>query len=187
VTASQRARDAFDRFLDDAARWVRPQEVAGRDELHARTVVALLVRHPPLRAMAWYRIATLALELNVRVAPSWIQRRMLRLYGLEMVPGCIVGGGLYIAHPVGCVLVSEGIGRNVTVIGQVTFGTRNDNRWPRLGDDVFVGAGARVLGGIDVGAGARVGANAVVTRSVAPGETVVGVPARAVSQPESGR
>jgi serine O-acetyltransferase len=187
VTLSQNARDGFDRFLDDAARWVRPQQVAGRDELSARKVVGLLVRYPSLRAMAWYRLATFALESNIRVVPSWIQRRMLRLYALEMVPGCKIAGGLYIAHPAGCVLVAEWIGHNVTVIGQVTFGTRTDDRWPRIGDDVFVGAGARILGGIDIGPHVQVGANAVVTRSVEAGQTVVGVPARPLDHRDAGR
>jgi serine O-acetyltransferase len=172
--------ETLTRFRDDAARWVRPQEIAPIDQVTPMVMASLLLRHPPLRAMAWFRIATLAKYLGVRGVPSWVQRRLLRLYGLELVPGSDIGGGFYIAHPVGCVLVAESIGRNVTVIGQVTFGTRTDNRWPRIGDRVFVGAGARILGGIDIGEGASVGSNAVVMESVTPGTTVVGIPARPV-------
>ena len=105
---------------------------------------------------------------------------MLRLYGLQIEPGASVGGGLYIAHPVGCVLFAEHIGTNVSVISAVTFGTRGDGAWPRIGDEAFFGAGSRVLGGIAVGAGALIGANAVVIHDVEPGATAVGAPARVV-------
>jgi serine O-acetyltransferase len=105
-----------------------------------------------------------------------------------MSVGADIGGGLYIAHPVGCVLMAEGIGSNVTVISQVTFGTRNDGRWPTIGDDTFFGVGARVLGGVAIGRAAQVGANAVVLTDVAPRTTVVGIPARpVVSRVEPGR
>lgn len=180
MQASSPTTEALARFRDDAARWVRPQEIAPIDEITPMVMARLLLRYPPLRAMAWFRIATLAKQRGVRGVPSWVQRRLLRLYGLELVPGNDIGGGFYIAHPVGCVLVAESVGRNVTVISQVTFGTRTDNRWPRIGDGVFVGAGARIIGGIEIGAGASVGSNAVVMNSVDAGTTVVGIPARPV-------
>ena len=110
-----------------------------------------------------------------------MQRRLLRVYGLELAPSTPVGGGLYIAHPVGCVLHAASIGENVTVIGQVTFGYANDARWPTIGDRAYLGVGARVLGGVTIGADARVGANAVVLGDVPPGSTAVGVPARVLT------
>ncbi|MCB0965223.1 MAG: serine acetyltransferase [Ilumatobacter sp.] len=140
----------------------------------------LLVRHPSFRAVVWFRVAALANRCRMRSIPGLIQRRLLVKYGLEIPPGMDAGGGLYIAHPVGCVLVAEHVGENVTVIAGVTFGTRNDARWPTVGDGVFVGAGARVLGGITIGDGASIGANAVVVHDVEPGATVVGIPARPV-------
>ena len=161
----------------DAARWVEPQQFSDPASIDSRTLAKLLLRHPPLRAMAWFRLGTAAFESGVRGLPSWTQRRLLRLYGLELRVGADVGGGLYIAHPVGCVLAADSIGNNVTVISQVTFGTRDDGRWPTIGDRAFFGAGARVLGGITIGADARVGANAVVLKDVPPGSTAVGVPA----------
>lgn len=165
-------------FTMDAARWVRPQQVADPAEVTPRRLVAMLLNHPPLRAMAWFRFGCLANELGIRGVTGWVQRRLLRLYGLELRPGADVGGGLYVAHPVGCVLEAEHIGENVTVISLVTFGTREDARWPRIDDGAFLGVGCRVLGGITLGAGARVGANAVVIHDVEPGQTVVGIPAR---------
>ena len=75
-------------------------------------------------------------------------------------------------------LHAESIGENVTVVGQVTFGTRNDARWPVISDEAFIGVGARVLGGIRIGCRATVGANAVVVADVPDGATAVGIPAR---------
>lgn len=161
----------------DMARWVRPQEVADLSELTFAVAVTLLYRHLPLRAMAWYRFACALHHLGAPLVPGYVQRRLLRLYGLELIPGAAIGGGLYIAHPVGCTLVAESIGNNVSVISNVTFGFRNAG-WPRISDDVFIGAGARVIGAITIGEGARVGANAVVLDDVDPHTSVVGVPAR---------
>lgn len=173
--------DAIDRFLSDAARWVRPEEVADRSELTWPLVARLLYQHPSLRAMAWFRLASWAHERHVRVVPSAIERRIQRLYGLEMVAGADIGGGLYIAHPVGCTIVVESMGANVSVMASVTTGRLEERRWPRIGDRVFIGAGARILGPISVGADAIVGANAVVVHDVPVAATVVGIPARVAS------
>jgi serine O-acetyltransferase len=161
----------------DAARWKVQEEVADADALTGKEILTLLWRYPSLRAMAWYRVASLAKELRVPALPGILQRRLLRVYGLELLPGADVEGGLYIAHPAGVTVVAERIGRNVTVIAGVTVGYRQGRRWPRLGDGVYLGAGARVLGDIDVGDGAKIGANAVVIRDVPAGATAVGVPA----------
>ena len=167
-------------FQSDAARWVNPQQVADLAEVTPSVALRLLVRHPPLRAMAWFRFGSACRNAGVRGVASHVQRRLLRVYGLELAPSTRCGGGLYVAHPVGCVLHAASIGANVTVVGSATFGTRTDGRWPVIGDGAFIGVGARVLGGITVGDGAEIGANAVVIRDVAPGDTVVGIPARVV-------
>ena len=168
----------LERFRRDVARWVRPQEVASLDEVTWGRTLRLLYAHPPLRAMAWFRLASAAKTMRIPAVAGIVQRRLLRLYGLELSPGADIEGGLYIAHPAGTVVAVERVGRNLTVIAAVTVGMRNEPRWPRIGDGVFIGAGARVLGGIDVGDGASVGANAVVVRDVRAGATVVGIPAR---------
>jgi serine O-acetyltransferase len=184
--SAQSAADHWQLFVLDAARWVRPQMVADRSEVTPQVLAKLLFRHPPLRAMAWFRLASWLRRRRVPAVPGVLQRRLLRLYGLELSPGADIDGGLYIAHPAGTVVAVERMGRNVSIIAAVTLGTRTDARWPRIGDDVFIGAGARVLGGIDVGTGAVVGANAVVLRDVAPAATVVGVPARPIGTPDRG-
>jgi len=161
----------------DAARWVVPQAVSPVELVTPALLARLLYRHPPLRAMAWLRLAAALRKIGVPGVSGWAQRRLLRLYGLEIAPNQDIDGGLYIAHPVGCVLMAEHIGANVTVISSVTFGTRDDARWPVIGDGVFVGVGARLLGGITIGDGARIGANAVVLQDVPAGCTAIGIPA----------
>jgi serine O-acetyltransferase len=174
-------RAAHRLFLLDAARWVQPEHVVDPSSIDTRTLLRLLWWHPPLRAMCWFRLGGAAKALDVKGAAGWVQRRLLRLYGLEILVDQPVGGGLYIAHPVGCVLVGAAIGENVTIISQVTFGKRDDGVWPKIGDRCFFGVGARVLGGIEVGDDARVGANAVVLDDVPAGATAVGIPARIVA------
>lgn len=165
---------------EDAARWIRPEQVAPVEEVTPKRLLVLLARNPSLRATTWYRIAHASHRLGVRGLPTILQQRLLTRFGLEIAPATVIGGGLYIAHPVGCVLVADPIGRNLTVVGAATFGARAGAQWPTIGDDVFVGIGARVLGGIHVGNGARIGANAVVLRDVEPDTTVVGAPATPV-------
>jgi serine O-acetyltransferase len=85
-------------------------------------------------------------------------------------------------HPIG-VVVNSAVrgGRNVWIESGVVIG---DNRGgvPALADDIFIGSGAKVIGGVAIGSGARIGANAVVLRDVAANTTVVGIPARPVTK-----
>lgn len=168
----------LDLFRQDAARWVRPQQVAEPHEVTLRGTLRMLLRHPPLRAMAWFRVGSWAKAAGLSGVPGWCQRRIARLYGLEISPGDDIGGGLYVPHPAGTTIAVHRVGRNVSVIAGVTIGARKGYVWPRIGDRVYVGAGARVLGDIDVGDDASIGANAVVIDDVRPGATVVGIPAR---------
>lgn len=178
MQTSTAVREAWELFLLDSRRWVRPEQVAGPHEVTPQRVAVLLLRHPPLRAMGWFRLATLAQQLRIKGLPSYLQRRLLRLYGLELVPGAPIGGGLYIAHPAGCTLVVESIGTNVSVMGANTFGRLQEERWPSIGDRAFIGTGARILGPITVGPDAVIGANAVVLNDVPAGAVAVGVPAQ---------
>lgn len=162
----------------DLARWVRPEQIADIDEVTPSVALRLLSRHPPARAMLLFRLGSLANASGVRGVPGAIQRRLLTRYGMEIAPSTPVGGGLYVPHPVGCVLHARSIGENVSVIGNATFGTRTDGEWPTIGDRVFVGVGARILGGVTVGSDAVIGANAVVVSDVPPSHVALGVPAR---------
>jgi serine O-acetyltransferase len=166
------------RFYQDACRWIRPGEVAQPSELSFGVLALLLYRYLALRAMAWFRFGAWCHQRGIPLLPSFIQRSIFRKYGLEIQIGADIEGGLYIPHPVGTVVAPARIGRNCSIIAAVTIGLRKEWAFPTIGDDVMIGAGARVLGGIQIGDGAIIGANAVVIDDVPAGSTVVGVPAR---------
>lgn len=128
-------------------------------------------------ALSRWHLAPLAL------LPHWLNK---------VLNGCVIGvraqfgPGFVLIHPIGVVINSSTRGgRNVWIESGVVIG---DNRGgsPVLGDDIFVGAGAKIIGRVEVGSDVRVGANAVVLKSVTPGTTVVGIPARPVSGSEAG-
>ena len=169
-----------DKLVADALRWVRPGEIPDRADLTWPRLLALLFRHPPLRAMLWFRIGTWCKQHRLPVLPGLIQRHIYFRFGLEIWVGAEIGGGLYVPHPSGTVIAIRRMGRNCSVIHSATLGMRNRWEFPDIGDEVFIGAGARVLGGISVGSRAVIGANAVVLHDVPIGATVVGVPARVV-------
>lgn len=110
------------------------------------------------------------------------------LFGLEIAVRCEIGKGLYFPHTQGTVIGANSIGENATIYHNVTFGAReidlgySESSRPTVGDNVIVGAGAKVLGAVNVGDGARIAANAVVIEDVPAGATVGGVPARIVKQ-----
>lgn len=176
----------FELFLRDAQRWVTPGEIADRSVMTLPRVLKLLFRHMPLRAMLWFRIGSWCKERGIPGIPGLTQRHLYSAHGLEIWIGAEIGGGLYIAHPIGTVIAVDRMGDNCSVIASATLGLRNDRSFPDIGNNVFIGAGARVLGGVRVGDGAIVGANAVVVDDVPAGATVVGIPARVLRDAERG-
>jgi len=170
--------EAWERFLADAARWVSPEQIGDPDELSPPKIAVLLMRHRELRAVGWFRIGGWARERGVRGASWFVDQRLQRLFGLDIPVNTDVGGGLYIAHTVGVTVTATRIGRNATLVGGLTIGINGHGNGPTLGDGVYVGAGARVLGDIHLGDGVKVGANAVVLNDVPAYLTVVGAPAK---------
>ncbi|MBA2467312.1 MAG: serine acetyltransferase [Sphingomonas sp.] len=108
------------------------------------------------------------------------------LTAIDIHPGARIGRNFFIDHGFTVIGETAEIGDDVTIYQNVTLGGTNPStgvggkRHPTLGDRVVIGSGAQILGPVVVGEGAKVGANAVVTRDVVPGATMVGIPARAV-------
>ena len=108
------------------------------------------------------------------------------LTAIDIHPGAKIGKRFFVDHGFTVIGETAEIGDDVTIYQSVTLGGTNPTageggkRHPTVGDNVVIGSGAQVLGPIDVGAGAKIGANAVVTKDVAPGATVVGIPAKPV-------
>jgi len=167
-------------FREDASRWIIQGTLTPAAQVTFLRAIVLLYRYRALRATLWFRIGGWFQRQRVPLIPGIIQRRITTVYGLEIEVGIPIGGGFYIAHPVGTVIASRGIGENCSIISSVTIGMRNEWAFPKIGYNVFIGAGARVLGGITVGDNAVVGANAVVIEDVPAGATVVGIPAKVV-------
>lgn len=161
----------------DAARWIVPQQVASLSQVTFGKVLKLLWKHPPLQAVLWFRFGSWCRQKRIPLG-GIIQNLIFFVYGFEIPVGADYGGGLYVAHPVGTVIGAKTMGENCTIISSVTIGMRNEWAFPVIGSNVFIGAGARVLGGIQVEDNVIIGANAVVIDDVPAGATVVGIPAR---------
>ncbi len=166
---------------EDAREWKRMgylgSEKADRP-VRLGDVLRLWWTHAGLRATVRYRLSHAAHRRHIPLLPGMLARTNLRRYGLDIVATVPIGPGLYIPHPVGTVVMAVSLGARCHLISGVTIGMRNTHAFPRIGDDVVISAGARVLGDIYVGDGAIIGANAVVISSVPDGATMVGAPAR---------
>lgn len=100
-------------------------------------------------------------------------------FGIELGNDITLGEGVWFIHPLGIVVGGNArVGARVRFFGNNTVGTAKENGYPTIEDDVWVGAGARILGPITIGARSVIGANAVVVKSVPPDSVVTGVPAR---------
>lgn len=119
-------------------------------------------------------------------AVAWWMRRHYEIkYGIEVPSRTLIGPGLYFGHCGGIVINSAAvIGRNCNVSHDVTIGQTNRGSkqgCPTIGDDVYVGPGAKIVGRITIGSRAAIGANAVVTSDVPAGAVAAGIPARVIS------
>lgn len=108
------------------------------------------------------------------------------LFGIEIAVRCPIGKGLFLPHTQGTVIGAWSVGENVTIFQGVTLGAKEvdfsyqESSRPTVEDGVTIGSGAKVLGGLTLGLGCRVGANAVVLNDIAPGSLAVGIPAKVV-------
>jgi serine O-acetyltransferase len=152
----------------------------------ARTTWEVLTCYPGLHALVWHRAVSGRLwRHGLRWLARWSSHWLRWLTGIEIHPGATIGRRVFIDHGMGVVIGETAeIGDDCTLYHGVTLGGTSWNkgkRHPTLGRGVVLGAGAKILGPILVGDGAKVGSNAVVVREVPPGATAVGIPARIVS------
>jgi serine O-acetyltransferase len=150
----------------------------------ARSTLEVLVCYPGLHAVWGNRIAHWLWIHNLKLMGRWVSQFTRSLTGIEIHPGAQIGPGLFIDHGMGVVIGETAeLGANVTLYHGVTLGgtsLQKGKRHPTLGEDVVVGAGAKILGAITVGSYSRIGANAVVVKDVPPNSVVVGVPGHVV-------
>lgn len=158
---------------------VLARDPAARNRLEVWTI------YPGVQAVALYRLAHALWRHGWRYAPRFISFFARWLTNVDIHPGARIGERFFIDHGAGVVIgETTEIGNDVTLYHGVTLGGTSWNpgkRHPTLGHGVVVGAGAKVLGPITVGDGARVAANSVVIEPVPGGATVVGIPGRVVA------
>ncbi len=151
-----------------------------------RSSLEVIFLYPSYRAVRDYRRAHWFYERGHFFIARWISQRSRDKTGIEIHPGAKIGKGLFIDHGAGVVIGETAeIGDNCTIYQNVTLGgTGKDvgKRHPTLGNNVLVGAGARVLGPFTIGDNSKIAANAVVLEEVPPNCTAVGVPAKVVKR-----
>ncbi len=169
----------FDNIKSDIAA-VRDRDPA------ARSAIEILLLYPGMKAIRMHRRAHWLYNHKWFFLARLISQRAARKTGIEIHPGAKIGKGLFIDHGTGVVIGETAeIGENCTIYQGVTLGgTGKDHgkRHPTLGNNVMVGAGAKVLGPFKVGDNSRIAAGAVVLDEVPENSTAVGVPARVVKR-----
>ncbi len=152
----------------------------------SKSFLEIALLYSGFHAIVAYRIAHFLTKTKVPILPRLISQLAKVVTGIEIHPGASIGPGLFIDHGMGVVVGETAvIGNNVTLFQGVTLGgtgKEQGKRHPNIGDNVVIGAGAKVLGNITVGENSYVGANAVVLKDVPPNSTVVGVPGRIAKQ-----
>jgi serine O-acetyltransferase len=166
------------------------QSIIDRDPA-AKSKLSLILTYPGVKAVFFHRIANFFHLAKFYLVARMISQLSRFLTGIEIHPGAKIGKNLFIDHGMGVVIgeTSE-IGNNVTIYHMATLGgiapSINSNqqrmvkRHPTLNDCVVVGSGAQILGPVIIGANAKVGANAVVTKDVPENAVMVGIPAKNV-------
>lgn len=124
------------------------------------------------------RLRSAATRHRAHLLATVLRRVQTALYGIEIASDVQLGEGVLFLHTVGIVIGGDTrVGDRVLFLGNITIGSVNCGGYPRIGNDVVIGAGARILGAVTIGDGASIGANAVVLCDVPAGAAAVGVPA----------
>ena len=166
------------------------QSIIDRDPA-AKSKLSLILTYPGVKAVFFHRIANFFHLAKFHLVARIISQLSRFLTGIEIHPGAKIGRNLFIDHGMGVVIgETSQSGNNVTIYHMATLGgiapsinsnnQRQVKRHPTLSDCVVVGSGAQILGPVMIGANAKVGANAVVTKNVPENAVMVGIPAKNV-------
>ncbi|MBR2884123.1 MAG: serine O-acetyltransferase [Clostridia bacterium] len=152
----------------------------------ARNAFEVALLYPGFHAVLFHRFAHMLYKCGLRFVPRLISQLSRFFTKIEIHPGATIGKGLLIDHGCGVVIgETTVIGNDCTIYQGVTLGgtgKETGKRHPTLGNNVMVGAGAKILGPFTVGDNCKIAANAVLLREVEPDSTCVGVPARVVKR-----
>ena len=152
----------------------------------AKSLIEIVLCYPGFQAISLHRISHILWKYKLPLIPRILSQINRSLTGIEIHPGAKIGQGVFIDHGMGVVIGETAeIGNRCLLYQGVTLGgtgKESGKRHPTLEENVVVGAGAKVLGAIQVGANTRIGAGSVVVRDVEADSTVVGIPGRVVHQ-----
>lgn len=150
----------------------------------AKSFVEVLLLYPHINALISYRIAHVLYRKKRFFLARMFSQISRFITGIEIHPGATIGKGLFIDHGMGVVIGETAIvGDHVTIYQGVTLGgtgKETGKRHPTIGDGVTIGAGAKILGNINIAAGSKIGANAVVLKDTSKKSTAVGIPAKEI-------
>lgn len=146
-----------------------------------------VILYPSLHAILIHRISHKLYNFKFYFLARLISQFSRFLTGIEIHPGAKIGKEVFIDHGMGVVIGETAeVGNNVTIYHGVTLGgvgLEKGKRHPSIGNNVVIGAGAKVLGPIEIGENSRIGANSVVLRSIPKDKTAVGIPAKILDYP----
>jgi len=164
-------------FIDDV-------KVVFKRDPAARNLIEVLFMYPGLHAILLHRIAHVFYFLRIPLIPRMISAFSRLLTGIEIHPGAKIGKNFFIDHGMGVVIgETTEIGKDVLIYQGVTLGgtgKEKGKRHPTLGNDIVVGAGAKILGPVKIGNNCKIGAGSVVIKDVPKNSTVVGIPGKIV-------
>ncbi len=162
---------------------------------HSKLEIALF--YPGFHAMVFHSIAHWFFNRNMKLVASMIAFYSRMLSGIEIHPGAKVGRRVFIDHGMGVVvggtsvigddvLIYQGATIGAAAAGHMGAATRNKKRHPNIGNNVIIGAGAKILGNIDIGDGCRIASGAIVLENVPPGSLIVAQTSRIISKESKG-
>ncbi|WP_199729083.1 serine O-acetyltransferase EpsC [Corallococcus sp. CA053C] len=145
----------------------------------AKSLAKVVLTSDSYRITALNRAREAAIAFHIPLLNHVLRVAQTAVMGIEIGRDVTLGKGVYFVHSLGIVIGGDArIGDRVRFYGNNTVGTAKDNGYPVIEDDVWIGAGARILGPVRIGARSRIGANAVVLQDVPPDSVAVGIPAR---------
>ena len=158
--------------------------IAKRDPA-ARNAAEVFFLYPGFHALIYFRVSSFFYRCRMKFVARWVSQIGSRRTGVEIHPGAKIGSGLFIDHGHGIVIGETAvIGDNCTIYHQVTLGgngrEKNAKRHPTVGNNVLIGAGAKILGPVTIGDHSQIGAGSVVLIDVPEYSTVAGVKARVI-------